>query len=147
MQYCQDAKKIRSEVPPCCQKHCTWKLFLPVDLRSCWKLLQGGVAAADAGMSLPFPRICLEPGGAAPKAIPPAQQLLGGCSAPLSLPVRREHMAAYLCPAVLMCLVGLWSAGAQGDLHGERTRRDLERVGCMHGKWSGARGLCAASQE
>lgn len=97
------------------------------------------MAAADAGMSVSFPRICLEPGDAAPEAIPPAQRLPGGCSPPLSLPGRREHMAAYLCSAVLMGLVGLWSAGARGDLPGERARKDLERVGCTHGKWSGTR--------
>lgn len=91
------------------------------------------MAAADAGMSVPFSWICLEPGGAAPEAIPPAQQLQGGCSPPLSLPGRRDHMAPYLCSAVLMCLVGLWFAGARGDLHGERAGRDLERVDASMG--------------
>lgn len=143
MQYHQDARRIRSEVPPCCQKHnyCTWKLFLPVDQRSCWKLMQGGVAAADAGMSLPFPWICLELGGAAPKAIPPAQHLPGGLLSPSLL---TWQTGAYGCLLMSCCsyvFSGLMVCRGSGDLHGERARRDLERVGCIHGEWRGARGL------
>lgn len=135
MQYHQDAKRIRSEVPPCCQKHnyCTCKLFLPVDQRSCWKLLQGGVAAVGAGVSLPFPWICVEPGSAAPKAIPPAQQLPGGLLTP-SLPTWQT--GAYGCLLMLCCsyvLRGLMVRRGSGDLHGERARRDLERVGSIRG--------------
>lgn len=70
---------------------------------------------------------------AAPKAIPPAH--------PLYL---TWQTGAYGCLLMLCCsyvLSGLMVHRGSGDLHGEGARRDLQRVGCIHGKWSGQRSL------
>lgn len=142
MQYHQHAKRIRSEVPPCCQKHnymahascsCLWiRGAAGSCYREEWLLLMQGCQSPSHGS-------VWSPGAQLPRQFLLSSIFQGGCSPHLSLPGRREHMAAYLCSAVLTGLVGLWSAGARGDLPGERARRDLERVGCIHGKWSGTR--------
>lgn len=105
------------------------------------------MAAADAGMSVSFPWICLEPGGAAPEAIPPVQHLPGGLLTPSLL---TWQTGAYGCLLMLCCSYGLsglmvcrgsggfaWGEGREGPGKGGLHPWEVERY----------QGLCGVSQQ
>lgn len=89
-------------------------------------------AAAGRGISVSSPRSWLDPGGCGSQGNSSCRcpASFWGAAHPLSpYPADGSIWLLTYALAVLMCLVGLWSAGAQGDLHREGARREPAKGG------------------